>query len=174
MPIVRYWCSVDDTPIGKTSLSYADAFTGMGLSVRIIATKMSALAQQTEPGKPWSRHRMAFLTPLVGAYINVVCGSPDDWKRLYTVGVKNVLITSERPPVSEKATPLQINLGAHQGGVVKLGSDELAREVALKYDVVIVPDEQISQLWETIGMRAVVVPMDVGQHTIELRSALFS
>lgn len=176
-PVVRYWCSIDDTPQGRTSLAYADAFAGMGLTVRIIATRMGALAEQTEPGRPWSRHRGAFLTPLLGGYINVVCGDPSDWKRLYTVGVKNVLITGDPPPEALAAPALRVpivNRAGQTEELAKLEDDELAREVALKYQVIIVPTEEISLRWKALGGNAIVIPMDLGQHALELKRALFS
>lgn len=176
-PLVRYFCSIDDTPTGKTSLAYADAFAGMGLSVRIIATRMGALAEQTKPGRPWERHRGSFLTPILSSYINVVCGDPSDWKRLYTVGVKNVLITGEAPPTTERAIALRVPIVGRDGRreeLAQLEPDELAREVALKYQVVIVPTEEISSQWKEIGAHAIVVPMDLGAHALELKNALFS
>lgn len=176
-PTVRYWCSIDDTPLGKTSLAYADTFAGMGFPVRLIATQMGALAQQTMPGKPWERHRGAFLTPVNGTFVNVVCGRPDDWKRLYTVGVKNVLIATSEPPTPEQtANPLAVPVIGRHGEmleVAKLGDVEIAREVALKYQVIIVPTEEISSAWKAIGGNAVVIPMGLGQHALELRRALF-
>lgn len=174
-PIVRYWCSIDDTPMGARSLAYADALVAMGLTVRIIATRMGALQERTKDGAPWGRHRKLFLTPMLGPYVNVVCGEPDDWKRLYTVGVKNVLIAGDPPSGTEKAKGLQINLGRPgERDVVKLGDDELAREVALKYQVIIVPTEEISSRWNELGGKPVVIPTDVGAHVLELRQALFS
>lgn len=175
--LVRYFCSVDDTACGKLSLAYADAFSGMGLTVRIIATRMGALAERTTDGAPWHRHRAAFLTPILGQYINVVCGDPSDWKRLYTVGVKNVLITDKAPPRDEKAVGLRVPIMSKEGQMLelaKLGDDELAIEVALKYQTIIVPTEEISTRWEAHGARAVVIPMDLGAHVIELKRALFS
>jgi len=160
------------------SLAYADAFVGMGLPVRIIATRMGALAEQTRSGASWHRHRSSFLTPLPATYVNVVCGDANDWKRLYTVGVKNVLIASSPPPPpTETAVSLRVPVLGRAGEVLehaKLGEDELAREVALKYQVVIVPTEEISSAWMALGASAIVIPMDLGRHQIELRRALFS
>jgi hypothetical protein len=173
-PIVRYWCSIDDTPMGARSLAYADAFAGMGLVVRIIATRMAALQERTQDGSPWSRHRAAFLTPIVGSFINVVCGEPDDWKRLYTVGVKNVLIAGEPPQGDAIARGFQYKVDDRKNETLRLGTDELARAVALKYQVIIVPTEEISQRWIELGATTVVVPTDIGAHMLELRQALFA
>lgn len=177
-PLIRYFCSIDDSKVGKTSLAYADAFASMGLSLRIIATRMGALAEQTRPGKPWERHRGAFLTPILGEYVNVVCGDPSDWKRVYTVGVKNVLITDQPPPTREQlALSLRVPVIGRTGKteeLAELEADELAVTVALKYQVIIVPTEEISSAWKAIGAKATVVPMDLGAHALELKSALFS
>lgn len=176
-PMIRYFCSIDDTPAGRVSLAYANAFSAMGLSVRIIATRMGALAQQTADGAPWHHHRAAFLAPILGAYVNVVCGDASDWHRLYTVGVKNVLIAGEPPPELEPVRAMRVPVLDKAGHVIeqaKLGDDDLARTVALKYQVIIVPDEEISSHWKALGGNAIVIPMDLGQHALELRSALFS
>lgn len=176
-PTIRFWCSVDETPLGKTSLAYADAFAGMGFPLRLIATKMGALAEITQPGASWGHHRGAFLTPVASSYINVVCGTPSDWKRLYTVGVKNVLIADTPPKTNQMAMALQVpipDVTTKQHEHVKLDKDELALEVALKYQTLIVPNEEISEHWKLHGATPVVIPTELGKHALELRSALIT
>lgn len=174
VPIIRFFCSFDDSPLGKTSLAYADAFAGMNLTMRLLATRVGLLGQLAPA---WARHQHALLTPMIGAFINVVCGTASDWKRLYTVGVKNILITEEKPPQAEVASAQVLpipNLHTRKDELVTIGADELAREVALKYQTIIVPTEEISLAWHAIGGNAIVISKELGQYALALKRALFS
>lgn len=182
--MVRYFCAIDESPQGRISLTYADAFMAMGLSVRLIPAKYSDLHAVQAGTSEWGRHRGSFLTPIVGPYVNVVCGDHDDWRRLYTVSVKNVLIAGEPPGDMDIAMGLAVPMTLRQppdttdNSVLRVEvyrpPPEPAIRVALQYQVIVVPTQEIAERWRRLGGNAVVVPTSVARHALELRLALFS
>lgn len=131
--LIRYFCPIDDTELGRMARHYADAMVRAEMTVRLVATK----TMSHDPTARWSRLQALFLTPLEMEFVNVVCGEPEDWRRLWTSRRRNILIASSPPSPEVEARPLK--------GVV--------------YDRVIVPTSEIGIAWEqSFGITVDVIP----------------
>jgi hypothetical protein len=137
--------------VSELGLAYVDALVSAGLAVRVIAVDVAelwdAIEERTskrtgeviipaQAASRWSKHRKLFGIPVISPYINVVCTAPEPhWQRLYTVGVRNVLVTDLAP--------------------TRPGS---------LYQQIIVPSEEIAPQWRAVAPgRVTVVPRDLGQ-----------
>jgi hypothetical protein len=160
--VIRLFVHASET--GTTSdlgLAYTDALVAAKIRVRIIAVELAELWEEiparhdrrtgavVTPAKPaarWSRHRSLFAVPVVSPYINAVCATANHWGRLYTVGVRNVLLTDQGPTAH----------GKH-------------------YQQVIVPTEEIAAGWSpTLAAHQIaVVPVALGPQLAILTHALF-
>jgi hypothetical protein len=154
LPTIRFFCSADASALGLLALTYTDAMVSVGFPVRLVARHAAALhtlAQGDKKGVGWVRHRGLFLTPIDGKiYTNVVCGDPIDHRRLYTVGVKNVLLTAYPPP-----------------------PDAEDLRAAIQYQTIIVHGTRdLLEEWTRVGGRAVVIPLSLQEHVQALRDAL--
>jgi hypothetical protein len=174
--MVRFFCPVNDSPLSELARSYVEAFVVLGYQVRVIATRMADMGQIA--GGPWKKHRGLFLTPITTPFVNVVCGEPFDWYRLYTVYVKNVLIASS-PPAPDLVVPamsVDPRRFAPPGVTPTVGmvKDEpsIAAQVAARYDAIVVPTMEISSEWSRIDLLPFVVPTDVGPNGAILHAAL--
>lgn len=164
-PFIRMFCPIDASPLSALALSYVDAMVLLGFPVRLIAVRVAQLAAVADG--PWARHRGLFLTPIATPFVNVVCGEPFDWHRLYTVNVKNVLIASSPPSLDDRVSVV----GARKSGVVET-DPVIAAQVAARYDVIVVPDLEISYAWAKLDIMANVVPTETGPNAALLASAL--
>ncbi len=176
--MVRFFCPIDDSPLSELARAYVEAFVVLRYQVRIIATRMADMGRIQ--GGVWQKHRGLFLTPITTPFVNVVCGEPFDWHRLYTVNVKNVLIASS-PPAPDLVVPAMMvdpRRFAPPGvtptvGVVK-DEPAIAAQVAARYDAIVVPTMQISSEWTKLDLLPFVVPTDVGPNGALLHAALSS
>lgn len=184
--VVRYFCCASSSSdLGKLSLAYADAIASLGLPLRIVSVNPADLAELVHGNSRWKRHALNFLTPIGNSFVNVVCGTPWDWKRHYTIGVRNVLVTASGPPregdnfgelirnitipasilddedTHPEIIPLEVSTDAN--GYV---------QVARTYQHVLVPSEEISLAWQAVGVRPLVIPMNWAGHAQAFREAL--
>lgn len=164
---IRFFCPINDTPLSAMAMAYTEAFLALNYKVRVLSTKVAQLAALSSHA--WIKHRGLFLTPIEAPFVNVVCGEPFDWHRLYTVNVKNVLVAGS-PPAPDAVIP-GLRIGTQKLGVLESES-AIAAQVAARYDVIVVPTVEISLQWRAFGLVSVVVPMEVGSHASALRSAL--
>jgi hypothetical protein len=91
---IRFFACMDDTSLGMCAKAYCDEMVDIGAPVRLVPTRAAEL-QLDRGGRcksAWDGHRRLLLTPMVGGYANFVCGTPDDWERFHTHGVRNVLL----------------------------------------------------------------------------------
>lgn len=159
---IRFFCPVNATPLSSLALSYVEAFLVLGYPIRVIATRMAELAVLP---KEWAKHRGLFLTPIGTPFVNVVCGEPFDWHRLYTANVKNILVASSPPALEATVPGLKVGAGKH--GTV--GEDAaIAAQVAARYDAIVVPTLEISYEWAKRDLLATVVPT-IGPNAAILR-----
>lgn len=91
---IRYFARTDESETGRTAAAYCDDLVATGIPVRLVPTMVAEL-QVDEAGRSssiWDRHRNLLVTPMVGDYVNVVCGDLVDWERFHTANVRNVLL----------------------------------------------------------------------------------
>jgi hypothetical protein len=147
--VIRYFAhATDEGDLSALGFAYCDALVGAGHTVRVIAVELADLWDEHN-GKPaarWTKHRTLFAVPVIAPYVNVVCAAEYHWNRLYTVGVRNVLITASRP------TP-----------------------AARHYEHVIVPTPEAAKVWGGVRTpdQISVVPVDLGARIRELQIAVF-
>ena len=158
--MIRYFCHVDsDGKRADFCARYAEAFLAVGERIRIIPVEFA------QSGDRWKHLRQHWVTPLSGNYVNVVCSMPFWWSRLYTVGVKNLLITW-LPPDQAAAAAKQIPASAQMASGTKqqvvdgqVDSYELfevpheqpdPRTIALRYQAIVVPTEEIAKAWQEV------------------------
>lgn len=153
--MIRLFVHAHETgDVSALGLAYTDALVAAKLPLRVIAIEPLELWDEVppragRPGKPahpWSRHRQLFAVPITGGYINVVCSMPHHWSRLYTVGVRNVLLTDQPPTAHGKL-----------------------------FAQVIVPTPEIAQRWTNVvpADQIAVVPVALGPQLAILTNALF-
>lgn len=151
-PVIRFFCSADSSALGLLALAYTDAMVALGFTVRIVARHFAAFERIREGSAAvgWQRHQNLLITPIDGKnYTNVVCGDESDHKRLWTAGVKNVLVTAFRPP-----------------------PDAEDCRASVKYHTIVVPTRDLATSWESVGGRAVVIPMMWAEYALALRDVL--
>lgn len=87
--MVRFWAHCDSSPLSALAFRWVQAIHRVGVAIRVLAIELADF------GGPWSSVRPLFHTPITptGPYINVVCATQLHWGRLWTAGVRNVLIT---------------------------------------------------------------------------------
>lgn len=163
---IRYFAATGDTPAAAFAFEYIKAFMRMGPRVRLCSMSGWMVG-------PWQYLAALTQTEMRGTMINVVCCEPDRWtwhvpipKRganeietddevtdsrceLYTVGVRNVLIATAK---AEKP-------------------HEIA--TALKYQVLIVPDQELADFWRAAGGNPQVVPRPAADY-LELQRAVMA
>lgn len=90
---LRYFCHVADSgALGDLSFEYFVAFKRAGASIRVLAIN---LAYPT--GERWHDYNDDFIRAVPDGYVNVVCGTPEELTRMFTVGTKNVAIVADPP-----------------------------------------------------------------------------
>jgi hypothetical protein len=156
--VIRYFCHTDPSgPRADFAIRYAEAMIAIGETVRIIPVEF------VQSGPRWAHLQHHLTTPIVPPYVNVVSTHPFWWGRLFTVGVKNVLITYETPesafamaqevPASAKmAAGKKRNIvgGAHNDyEVFEIPPDRPdPRIVAARYAALVAPSEAIASAWQ--------------------------
>lgn len=151
----------DDGTASALGLAYTDALVAAKVPVRLIPVELAELwdAQparidkrtgkiltEARAASKWSRYRELFAVPVVTPYVNAVCATANHWGRLYTVSVRNVLLTEQGPNQAGK-----------------------------RYQQVIVPTPEIAQQW-AVALAAdqiAVVPVALGPQLAVLTTALF-
>jgi hypothetical protein len=169
-PMLRYFCHTAETgAVSDLGVAYLDAFLALGLRVRLMSGS-GPVDMITENGR-WTRRRALFMTPMTAPFVNVVCIGPSsiDVKippmqlggevvvdrspaigRLYTVGLRNVLITDEPP-----GEPRYV-------------------AAALRYEAMIVPSAARGVEWELVGARPLVVPIASIDVMVSLRGLVLA
>lgn len=168
---IRFFCPVNATPLSSLARAYVEAFLVLQYPVRVIATRMAELAALP---KAWAAHRGRFLTPIGTPFVNVVCGEPFDWHRLYTANVKNILVASSPPELEATVPGLRVKPHNMGGGAAKIYEEEpaIAAQVAARYDAIVVPTLAISSEWAKRDLLATVVPTDIGPNAAILRGII--
>jgi hypothetical protein len=140
---IRYFARTDDSDLGRAAAAYCDALVDTGTPVRLVSTRVAEL-QVDRRGKSdsvWDRHRALLTTPMVGGYVNVVCGEPADWGRFHTQGVTNALLL-----VDQSLEP-------------RVTQTDLISAVEL-FDVIYAPSSALANVVERVtGLRPIVVPL---------------
>lgn len=146
---VRFFCPTSDVSHLGFGPTYLDMLLQMGATVRVISTRMFA-----GDAPYWAQRRHLFLTPItIPNPVNVVVGEPSDWKRLWTVGLRNVLIAPHAPPPADEVcgdiTVRATRLDEHGRKIVETHYTEssFARTAAARYQVVITPTTDHADLW---------------------------
>jgi hypothetical protein len=193
--MIRYFCHTDAAgPRADFCARYAEAFVALAYKLRVIPVEIpapalakhypSATAQQllhharqAAPPHRWLRLQHLLRTPVNEPYVNVVCSDPFWWARLYTVGVKNVLITGETPASIERikdAVPVSAAAAAAprrevvNGQMVEFSLLEMPptlpdpRDAAVKYAVIMVPSEEVAAAWRALLDEQITVEIDPG------------
>ena len=211
--MIRYFCHTDPSgPRGDFCARYAEAFVALAFKLRVIPVEVPRMAIADEyqpavlpaPSKPsahrWLRLQSHLRTPVNEPYVNVVCSDPFWWGRLFTVGVKNVLIVQTTPAqVAEVSVPDSAKIASQprreiiNGQVVEFQTFEMPhdapdpRDAAIRYDTIIVPSREIAAAWQELideqstaederGPRGVcqvvVIGVELADHVQRLRSVL--
>ncbi len=148
--MVRFFAVTDEnSDLGDLSIAFVDGIATLGLPVRVLSSSGAAQLQPHNQSR-WLRHADLFATPMIAPYVNVVCGGPDAWKKLFTIGagvLRNVLITSVPP-----------------------GGDGTAQ--ALHYQGLVVPTEALADAWRAAGAHPIVIPTAALATAATLRAAL--
>jgi len=126
--MIRYWAATDDSPVGRLALEF--------LRTMLKITQVRVLSLSCGMHGRWENYSSLLMTHISNPYVNVACCDPAMWSRthsikaplkiggfeiitgttaLYTSGVRNVLITGDRP------------------------SDPVQLETALGYEVIVTP-----------------------------------
>lgn len=136
------------------ALQYMDALLETGFD----AHPCSITATATDGG--WSRHEKRLLRYATGRFVNVVMGTPLDWRRCWTqrsptsssMGcLANLLVCSEISPHAGYLIPGQ------SFGPMKQPPKPLT-EVIAAYDACVVWPEQISASWRDLHRSVHVIP----------------
>ena len=165
--MIRYYCHTDaHGPRADLCARYAEAFVAIGETVRVIPVEQ-VHASATPPGVEhrWKHLRSLFLTPVSGNFVNVICSHPFWWSRLFTVGVRNVLVTLETPS-SALALHSQVPSSAQMAAGPKTDlvdgekhtfevfeiPHELPdpRTVALRFDAIVTPKQAVAEEWQSL------------------------
>jgi hypothetical protein len=87
---IRLFCYTDDSELGRAGLAFCD-YLAERHSVRLVSLNQFALFD----GKSgdWQRHAPLTTTPMLGEYVNFVCGTPDDLLKIHSsFGLGNVAL----------------------------------------------------------------------------------
>ena len=154
-PYIRLLATTDGSAIGALGLEYLKSL------LRCAPVRLYSVTGGLSGG--WERFSTLLSTPMAGPFVNVVCCAPGRWvwvqtvqmpnkdgtltpaserMELYTVGVRNVLLTDYIPP----------------GGPSPAQS-------AKKYEAIGVPTLAIGGAWAEFGCHALVVPVPVVDHS---------
>lgn len=145
LPMIRYFAAMDDTPIGKTALSYCGALVELGLKVRLLAAGLAEM--QTDKfgggGGPWGKFRSLTRMPLSKEYVNLVCTDPFHWDRLWVA-----------PTVTWNGGTSSGPSGCGHNVLIAPASIRVDRLkpapllAALRYQVIVVPDAEAGEMWK--------------------------
>jgi hypothetical protein len=154
---IRYFARTDDSDLGRAAAAYCEALVATGVPVRLVSTRVAELQldRRGRCASPWDRHRDLLITPMDGAYANVVCSEPADWARFHTPGVINALLLTEQ----------NLELKVPFAG-------SLEESIAL-YGLAYVPSSELANVVErATAYRPIVVPLgtpDAGGAFLRLR-----
>ena len=111
---LRYFARTDDSELGRAAASYCELLVATGIPVRLVPTRVAELQLDSRGhgGGAWDRFRSLLITPMVGKYVNLVCGEPWDWGRFHTPGVRNILLFAD--PNLEPSVPQPVLMAAVQ------------------------------------------------------------
>jgi hypothetical protein len=157
---IRYFARTDDSDLGIAAAAYCDALVATGAPVRVVSTRVAELQfdKRGRSSSVWDRHRDLLITPMVGSYVNVVCGDAADWARFHTSSVENALLLT-----SQNLDSVKDPLGPTM---------DLVGAIAL-YGLAYVPSSELANVVERVtAYRPIVVPLgtpDAGGSFLRLR-----
>lgn len=180
--MIRFFCHTDrDGARSELGRRYAETFVALHMDLRILPVEF----QQMDGNPRWAPLQRYFTTPHRNSYVNVVCSHPFWWFRYYTIGVRNVLITDEHPDRLGNEIPASAKQAAGvkreviQGRVIEFETFDMpkdpprASEVALHYDAIVVPTDDLAAAWRGAGARQVVViGLDLAERARDLEEVL--
>jgi len=159
---IRYFARTDDSDIGQAAAAYCDALVATGVPVRVVSTRVAELQldKRGRSSSVWDRHRDLLITPMVGNYVNVVCGDAVDWARFHTPSVTNALLVTSHN-LDPARDPLTTNVDLNLIGAIAL------------YGLAYVASSELANIVERItAYRPIVVPLgtpDAGGAFLRLR-----
>ena len=92
---IRYFCHVTPQPghaWGDLGFDYFSAIKSADLPIRVLAAM--GVADVGDESSRWHENAACFATELPTVYANVICADNGELVRLFTVGVRNVAITT--------------------------------------------------------------------------------
>lgn len=143
-PYIRYLASTDDSDIGRLALDYLRAFLRLGLSVRVCSVSGGAFGM-------WEHYSPMLVTPVVGAFVNVVCCDPNRW-----VWTQRVPMPTRRTDGSlvfdgEAAEGCQELRTASVRNVLMTNTDIVTSgqlKSAERYDAIVCPTATVAAFWD--------------------------
>lgn len=172
--MIRYFCHTDASGSRADFCArYAESFLALGETLRIVSVEhaqpshaiVDPLTKKVIAENRWKKLRQHFMTPVSGDFVNVIASHPFWWSRLYTVGIRNVLVTWESPesarfqmqtvPASAKAAS-GVRQSVFEGQVSEVEVMEIPHElpdpvrVASRYDAIVVPTDDLRQKWQQV------------------------
>lgn len=106
---VRLWCTPSsDTPLGKLAWKFVEIATcDLRLPCRILPPPPNVMHASMLP-EDWQQFAPLLGVAIAGPYVNVVASDdPNDWARLWTTGVRNVILTSRACPTLATDHPIK-------------------------------------------------------------------
>lgn len=115
--LVRLFCHPDMAPLGLFTKEFVNLVViDLGMEVRLLPPPPNFLDLEGLDVH-WKPYQSLFNTPVTGPYVNVVSSNdPDEWTKLWTTNVTNLLVTTEPPPVLD--TQHILRQGAYQAVIM--------------------------------------------------------
>lgn len=119
---VRLFCHPNTTELGLFTRELVNlVMIDLGMSVRLLPPPPSFLDLESLTTE-WSAYRDLFNTVIEGPYVNIVSSNDEDeWSRLWTTNVTNLLVTTKPPPTLH--TQHLLRHGAYQAVIVPTSVD---------------------------------------------------
>lgn len=144
---VRFFCPTYGGAQSELAAAYADMLVAAGVHVRVVGTRaFSASAPE------WVQRRDLLLAPLSAhteTTLNLVMGAPVDWQRLWTKGMRNVLIATALPPARDEMVSAMEVTGIRSTGERETHRTEAGNALvaAARFDLVLVSDLALRDAW---------------------------
>lgn len=148
--MIRIFAPLDETPRGLLALAYVDLMVELGLDPLLASTR--TFGMQGVLPTTWGRHQRRLLARAgFAATTNVVIGEITDWARLWTKGMRNVLVTDALPPAPEAVVPGFLYMGQKT-------PDETAGYIVARFDAVVLSSPADLLRWKALHAGAGVIP----------------
>ncbi len=159
--MIRYFAETDDSNYGRLALEYLKAL------LRLAPVRALSVSMPGAMSRSWDAYYGLFMTSMGAPYVNVVCCHPRRWvwanriqaplrgggfepidstTELYTVGVRNVLLTSGPP---SGAPPRHLPSALSQVAAAR------------RYEAVVVPTATACASWIELGVSPSIVAVPV-------------